>query len=414
MLLAFAAASAMSHADGVAQVAAENVGFSSAGLAKIQPWMEERVAAGKVPGMVTMVARHGKVVSFGSAGILDLETGAEVQNDSLFRIYSMTKPVVAVGLMMLYEEDRFELDDPVAKYIPEFADLKVLEGENEVAANRPMTIADLLRHTAGLTYGFFGNTPVDQMYRKANVLSQTDLAAMAAVMKDIPLQFQPGTRWHYSVAVDVTGYLIERISGKTLDVYLDERILQPLGMTDTGFAVPDAQLERFGTNHSYNAADSKFMVIDAPRVTDERPNPGFIGDVTFFSGGGGLVSTAEDYMRFALMLAAGGELNGVRILQEQTLAMMTQDQLPEGIPGVFGGAMRFGYGFAIVGEGAGNPLAIGSPGSYFWLGAAGTRFWVDPVEDLVGIMMIQVNNSREPLANQFAELIYAALQESDR
>lgn len=411
MILLGIFASALSHADGVVPGAAEDVGLSSAGLAKIQPWMEERVAAGKVPGMVTMVARHGKVVYLGSAGTLDLETRAVVKNDSLFRIYSMTKPIVAVGLMMLFEEDRFELDDPVAKYIPEFADLKVLDGDQEVAPNRPMTIADLLRHTAGLTYGYFGNTPVDQAYRKATVLGQTDLAAMASVLRDIPLQFQPGTRWHYSVAVDVTGYLIERISGKALDVYLDERILQPLGMTDTGFAVPDAQLARFGTNHSYDASASKFVVIDAPRVTQARPTPGFIGDVTFFSGGGGLVSTAEDYMRFALMLAAGGEFNGVRILQSKTLAMMTQDQLPDGIPGVFGGAMRFGYGFAIVGE-AGGPLAIGSPGSYFWLGAAGTRFWVDPVEDLVGIMMIQVNNNREPLANQFAELVYASLQES--
>ncbi|MEZ5558020.1 MAG: serine hydrolase domain-containing protein [Pseudomonadales bacterium] len=392
---------------------AEDEGLSSAALARIGPWMAARVADGKVPGMVTMVARHGRVVHLESAGTLDLETGAPVADDSLFRIYSMTKPIVSVALMMLYEQGRIALEDPVAKYVPELADLKVLVNGGRVPVERPVTVADLLRHTAGFTYGIFGNSPVDQLYREADVLGQHDLAAMVRVLGRLPLQYQPGSRWHYSVATDVVGHLVERVSGQPLDRFLAEHLFAPLGMNDTGFAVPQAKIARFGTNHAFDPGTGQLAVIDAPRPGPDRGEPGFVGDVTYFSGGGGLVSTAEDYMRFCLMLAAGGTLNGVRILRPETVAMMRSDQLPAGIPGVFGGDARFGFGFAIVGDDAGR-RAVGSPGSYWWFGVAGTQFWIDPVEDLIGIMLIQVQRNREPLVNEFAGLVYAALKDPAR
>ena len=394
----------------VPRAAPESVGLSSDKLGAIRPWMEERIASGKVPGMVTMVARQGKVVHLASAGTLDLEAGTEVQDDSLFRIYSMTKPITSAGLMVLYDEGRFELSDPVAKYIPELGDVTVWTAAGEVPLERPMTIADLLRHTAGFTYGFFGNTPVDQLYRERNVLGQRDLKSMVGVLSELPLLYQPGTRWHYGVATDVTGHLIERISGKPLNEFLEERIFRPLGMDDTGFAVPDAKLSRFGTNHQPDPGSQRLTVVEAPRPSEGRPNPGFVGDVTLFQGGGGLVSTAADYMRFCLMLTGDGALDGTRILNAGTVDLMRSDQLPEDAPGVFGGAMRFGYGFAIVGKDGGG-RAVGSPGSYWWFGVAGTQFWIDPVEDLVGIMLIQVRGNREPLINEFAERVYAALGE---
>jgi CubicO group peptidase (beta-lactamase class C family) len=392
----------------VPRVAPDAVGMSAEALSGIRPWMEQRIASGGVPGMVTLVARHGKLVHLASAGILDLETGTQVQGDSLFRIYSMTKPITTAGLMVLYDEGRFELDDPVAKYIPELADLAVWTKDGEVPLQRPITIADLLRHTAGFTYGFFGDTPVDQLYRERNVLGQPNLKAMVSVLAELPLLYQPGIRWHYSVATDVTGHLIERISGKPLDEFLEARIFQPLGMNDTAFVVPGGKLSRFGTNHQYDPGTGQLVVVESPRPSEARPAPGFVGSVALFQGGGGLVSTAADYLRFCLMLAGDGQLDGERILDADSVEMMRSDQLPEGAPGVFGGAMRFGYGFAIVAK-PGEGRAVGSPGSYWWFGVAGTQFWIDPVEDLVGIMLMQVRGNREPLINEFAEHVYDAL-----
>lgn len=386
----------------------ESVGMSAQPLAQIRPWMEQHIESGTVAGMVTMVARDGKVVHEASAGTLDLETGAKVQDDSLFRIYSMTKPITSVALMTLYDEGRFELDDPVAEYIPELADLEVWSEDGRVPPARPVTVADLLRHTSGFTYGFFGDTPVDKLYREHQVLEQPDLEAMVDQLGKLPLLYQPGTRWHYSLSVDVAGHLIERISGKPLDQFLEERIFDPLGMKDTGFVVPESKLSRFGTNHQYDADAGKLVVVESPRPSDSQPQPGFVGAVTLFEGGGGLVSTASDYMRFCLMLAGDGKLGDVRILEPETVAMMRTDQLPEGAPGVFGGSMRFGYGFAIVGE-EGGRLAVGTPGSYWWFGIAGTRFWIDPRQDLVGIMLIQLRGSRQPLINEFAGRVYDAV-----
>jgi CubicO group peptidase (beta-lactamase class C family) len=390
------------------RAAPESMGLSGARLAELRPWMEERIASGRVPGMVTMVARQGKVVHLASAGTLDLETGARVADDSLFRIYSMTKPITTAGLMALYDEGLFELDDPVAEYIPELGNLEVWTEQGNVPLQRPVTIADLLRHTSGLTYGFFGDTPVDQLYREHNVFGQRDLKAMVGVLSDLPLLHQPGTRWHYGVSTDVIGHLIERISGRPLDRFLEERIFRPLGMDDTAFVVPESKLARFGTNHAFDAGSQKLTVVESPRAGEAMPKPGFVGDVTLFQGGGGLVSTAADYMRFCLMLTGDGAFDGTQILKAETVDLMREDQLPEGIPGVFGGDMRFGYGFAIVGD-QGGRRAVGSAGSYWWFGVAGTQFWIDPVEDLVGIMLIQVRGNREPLINEFAERVYAAL-----
>lgn len=395
--------------DNLAYATPENVGMSSERLANINPVMQGYVDDGELVGIVSMVARHGKVVHFEKFGDLNTETGEDVQLDSIFRIYSMSKPITTVAAMMLYEDGLFQLTDPVEKYLPEFKNVMVLNEDGELAKQkRPFTIQMLMTHTAGLTYGVFGNTPVDQQYRKANILANHDLAEMTRELGKVPLQYQPGTRWHYSVSVDVLGRLVEVISGQPLDAFLQEQIFGPLGMKDTFFEVPAHKLDRFGTNHQYNPQTKELDIYDRPADSQ------FAREVTFFSGGGGLLSTAEDYMRFSQMMLNGGELNGVRILGEKTVEYMTQNHLNgifanrSGENGQNRPGAGFGLGFGVVVD---APAAgvISSEGEYYWGGAAGTIFWIDPVEDLIAIVMVQHMNVQVPLRNTMKALTYGAI-----
>ena len=366
-----------SFAKGLVFDNAESVGMSSASLGRINPVLQGYVDDRELIGAVSMVARHGKIVHFEKFGVLNEDNGAPMEKDSIFRIYSMSKPITTVAAMMLYEEGKFQLTDPVEKYLPEFKNILVLTEDGKLEKqNRPFTIQMLMSHTAGLTYGVFGNTPVDQQYRKANILSNKDLAEMVTELGKIPLQYQPGTRWHYSVAVDVLGRLVEVISGQTFDVFLQERIFDPLDMHDTFFEVPKEKINRFGTNHRYNPQTKSLEISDYPETSQ------FSNNVTFFSGGGGLLSTAEDYMKFCQMLLNGGEFNGHRILGRKTIEFMTRNHL-NGIFANRGGesgenrpGAGFGLGFGVVVD-APKSGVISSEGEYNWGGAAGTIFWID-------------------------------------
>ena len=391
---------------------AEDVGMSTERLTRITGLARRYVDEGKLAGSVTMVARHGKVVHYEAVGKRNLETGAPMTRDTLFRIYSMSKPITAVAAMILYEEGKFQLTDPVSKFLPEFKDLKVFKDGQEIAPQSEMTMQQLLSHTAGLTYPTSTWDPVDRRYRDEKLLASKDLDEFIKKLAKIPLRYEPGTHWHYSVAVDVTGAVIERISGQRFDRFLKERLFDPLKMEDTFFDVPEPKLDRFGTNHTWNAEKKKLEVLP----TAEYP---IYRHPTLFSGGGGLVSTAMDYMRFAEMLRNGGELEGVRVLSPKTIELMTMNHLPAIIkagvssqtvsPGLYPGR-GFGLGFAVLIDVAQSGVA-GSVGEYTWGGAAGTVFWVDPVEDIVVVEMIQLMSSPWPLRQELKSLTYQAVTE---
>ncbi len=345
---------------------------------------------GIMPGASVLVYSHGRESFYGDFGYQDKENRTPLDRHTIGRFYSMSKPITGVALMMLYEEGMFGLDDPVATYLPEFAHMKVYAGESKTGepvfedAKHPITIRDLMRHTAGMTYGFFGDTPVDKLYRKHNILSyDAGNAQMSQAVARMPLLYPPATRWHYSVAVDVQGRLIEVLSGQSLGDFLQSRIFKPLGMNDTGFTVRPGQQARFGALYQLKK-DGLHRLEDDPPFLANKP---FLTDMALQSGGGGLVSTIDDYMRFARMLLGGGALDGVRLLKPQTLALMTQDQLggidhselPEGD--------SFGLDFAVRTTGPGAPMA---PGSFFWGGLAGTFFWVDPQNRLAAVLFDQV------------------------
>jgi CubicO group peptidase (beta-lactamase class C family) len=396
---------------------AEKLGMSTERLARITALAQRYIAEGKLAGAVTLVARHGKVAHYEAVGKLNLETGAPMTRDSLFRIYSMSKPITAVAAMILYEEGKFQLTDPVSKFVPELKGLKVQKDSQEVPASSEMTMQQLLSHTAGFSYGLPGADPVDKRYRDDKLLTSRDLNEFIAKLAKIPLRYEPGSRWHYSVAVDVTGAVIERISGQRFDRFLKERVFDPLKMPDTFFAVPEAKLARFGTNHRWNAEERKLEVLPVPDYPVYR-------NTTFFSGGGGLVSTAMDYMRFAEMLRNGGELEGARVLSPKTIELMTMNHLPAILKAGAGGeapvvgagpsaGSGFGLGFAVLTD-VPRSGAVGSPGEYSWSGAAGTIFWVDPVEDIVVVAMIQLMQSPWPLRRELKSLTYQAITELGR
>ena len=388
----------------IPRVAPESVGMSSARLEAVATKMDALVAAGEFPGMTAMIARRGQVVFQHSTGVLDVETGAPLRDDSLLRVYSMTKPITSVAAMMLVEDGELLLDAPVARFFPEWRDLSVLVDGDSVPVTGPVTARHLLMHTSGLSYGYYGDTAVDRMYREARLIDDWDYLThdtreLVAKLADIPLLFQPGSRWHYGFSTDVLGHLVERVSGKTLDVFLAERLFEPLGMHDSFFDVPSKVVDRFGTDHYVN--NGEVVVQDSP-----REDPEFIG-VTFLSGGGGLVMTAEDYLRFALMMDRGGRLQDARILSPTTVALMTTDLLPEGMSAEGAG---FGLGFAIVLPGAG--LDARSPGSYYWGGAAGTFFWVDPAQALVAVFMPQRIGSPGWIQQTLQNMVYAAIEKN--
>ena len=324
----------------------EDVGFSSERLERIGELFESYVDDGRIAGAIGMILRHGKVAYFDEWGMRDMAARDAMAADDIFRIYSMSKPITSVAVMMLYEEGRFFLSDPIGRYIPELASLPVaklaeatsMENIPTERARRPVTIQDLLRHTSGLSYGIFSNTPVDSLYNRSFVLFRPNLADMVTELGKIPLMYQPGTEWNYSVSTDVLGRLVEVVSGQPLDEFLQERILGPLGMVDTGFHVPEKDLDRLTRTYAHVGEDQSLALGDT--VAFSRPT-------TLFSGGGGLVSTTHDYARFAQMLLNGGELDGARLLSRKTIELMTTDHLGDAGTGWLSPGWGFGLGFTV-------------------------------------------------------------------
>ncbi len=393
-------------------VAPEAVGMDSDRLDRVTEAMQGYVDDGLLAGVVTMAARDNKVVHFESVGYRDLESQAPMSNDAIFRIYSMTKPITGVALMILYEEGKFRLSDPVEKYLPELMELQVYAGQDDEGniitepQQHKMTIRELMSHTGGLTYGIFAQSPVDSLYQDASLLA-TDLtlAEFTRRLGEIPLKHQPGSTWEYSVAVDVQGYLVEKLAGQSFGEFLEERIFEPLGMIDTDFHVPEEKASRFAQIYGYD---------DAGNLAQGEifPDADFLQDPVFESGGGGLVSTANDYMRFSQMLLNGGELDGVRILAPLTVDLMHRDQTPAAMGGSILGAggTSFGLDFAIIED----PVEAESysKGEYYWGGAAGTWFWIDPVENLVFVGMIQQAGPRLPNVRATSKrLLYQSIME---
>ena len=387
---------------------------STARLKQLSALTAADVQRGQFPGVVMLIARNGKVAYADAIGVQDPKTGTPIQMDSIFRIASMTKPLVTVGALALVEDGRIQLADPVSRHLPELKALQVgIEKKDAsgkaslelVPARREMTVQDLLRHTSGLTYGIFGKSLVKDEYNKAGLFNPAQSnAELVTKLSKLPLAFQPGTTWDYSMSTDVLGALVERVSGQTLDIFLAERVTKPLGMKDTGFWVDPAQHGRIVEPFELDP-DTK-----APaRVPDVRKQPRFL------SGGGGMVSTAPDYLRFTQMLLNGGELDGVRILSRKTVEVMTSDQLGSAIargPLYFPGP---GYGFGLgvrVRIAAGESASLGSVGDYSWEGAWGTMFFVDPKERLIAIWLTQRSNLPASLYfwRRMRAVVYSAIE----
>ena len=410
LLAAFVLAPAFAGEPDLATAKPADVGLDPAGLKKLNAAMHGMVDGDQLAGVVTMVARKGKVVHFDAYGKRDLENGVPVEKDTIFRIYSMTKPIIGVALMTYYDEGRFTLDDPVSKFIPEFKDLKVAKEDGPDGmplvedADHPMTMRELMSHTAGLSYGLFSQSQVDTLYTKAGVITDPNqnLKDMIDKLAKIPLRQQPGSMWHYSVAVDVQGYILEVLAGKPLDEVLNERLFGPLGMKDTAFWVEPDKVDRF--SHMYQSNNGKLAQVEFGQYLEEPK---------FLSGGGGLVSTATDYMRFALMLAGGGELGSVRILKPETVELMHTDHLPENVTdmGPLYRGNRFGLDFSIVTDP--NPATDHerAKGEYWWYGIGGTWFGINPVQDLVVVGMIQSRDFRASAGARFTSkrLAYEAI-----
>jgi CubicO group peptidase (beta-lactamase class C family) len=413
-------------ADGLPITRPDRVGLSQERLDRIDVVMKDHVEKGHIPGALGMIARRGQVAYFSTWGQRDREAGKPMTPDTIFRIYSMSKPITSVAAMILFEEGRYSLNDPVKKFLPELAELEVKSEEKDPAtgvttvriskAHRDITIRDLLRHTAGFTYGFFGDTEVDRAYRERGILrEQKDLGELLTQLGKLPLRFEPGTRWHYSLSVDVLGRLIEVVSGKTFDRFLDERLFEPLGMNDTAFWVAPEKMDRLA--QMYSPKGSQFGTDAFLRAkggiqelvpSDRQASRDFVAKPGLMSGGGGLVSTANDYLRFSQMMLNGGQLDGRRILSRKTVELMTTDHLGD-MPGMMSRGYGFGLGFAVARD-VGQIGDLGSVGEYNWGGAAGTRFWIDPQEQLIGIYMIQIiPHTGLEYGTEFKRLVYQAI-----
>jgi CubicO group peptidase (beta-lactamase class C family) len=400
-----------------------SLGLSPERLQRIDRFLQRKyIDTGRLPCAQFVVHRRGELAHQSVLGLADKERGVPLAENAIFRIYSMTKPITSVAFMMLVEEGLVALDDPVHRYIPEWEGMGVygtgLPGAWITRAPAaPMRCVDLLRHTSGLTYGFQNRTNVDHAYRTAKINDfQTPggLKQMMADLATIPLEFAPGTSWNYSVSTDVLGYLVEVISGQPFDAFLQERIFGPLGMVDTGFHVPEAQAHRLPACYTLDAA-GKVVLQDDPATSPYLRKPPLL------SGGGGLVSTAADYLRFTRMLLGGGQLDGARILSPKTLRLMTLNHLPGGrqltelSQSLFSEAayegLGFGLGFAVSIDLA-RTLNNGSLGEFFWGGMASTAFWVDPVEDLTAVFMTQlIPSSAYPIRRELRTLVYAAVED---
>ena len=414
----------------------ESAGMSTAALNRLEHHLKQRyLDAGRFPGTQLLIYRRGKIVHSTVQGFADVERKAPVKDDTIFRIYSMTKPITSVAFMMLVEEGRVAIDEPVHKYIPEWKDLGVFMAGTSPAfltrpPLRPMQIVDLLRHTSGLTYGFQQRSNVDAAYREhgiGEVIKAGTLQTMIDDLAKIPLEFSPGEAWNYSVATDVIGYLVGKIGGRPFEQFLKERIFDPLGMNDTDFFVPADKAHRFAACYSadpqggmtFHAADRKGGLT----LQDDPAKSSFLSPPLLISGGGGLCSTAADYLTFCRALLNGGELGGIRLLGPKTLKLMTSNHLPGGryLPemsrSLFSEAsyhgMGFGLGFSVTVDPA-QTLIAGSAGEYAWGGAATTSFWIDPAEELIAIFMTQVlPSSAYPIRRELRSMVYAAITDSN-
>ena len=404
----------------------EAVGMSEAGFRRIEDHLKRRyIDAGRYPGTQLIVYRRGQIVHSAAQGFADLEHKAPVRDDTIFRIYSMTKPITSVAFMMLFEEGRVALEEPVHKYIPQWKDLGVFQGGAAPSFRtkppaRPMLIVDLLRHTSGLTYAFQERTNVDAAYREqkiGEIEKHGTMQSMIDGLANIPLEFSPGDAWNYSVSTDVVGYLVEKISGKPFEQFLKERIFNSLGMNDTDFFVCP---EKAGRLAACYAADGKGGMT----LYDDPTTSSFLSPPSLISGGGGLCSTAADYLTFCRALLNGGELGGVRLIGPKTLRLMTANHLPGGrdltemSKSLFSEAtyagVGFGLGFSVTLDPA-QTLIPGSAGEYAWGGAATTSFWIDPTEELIAIFMTQVvPSSAYPVRRELRTMIYSAITDSNR
>jgi CubicO group peptidase (beta-lactamase class C family) len=414
-------------------VKSEAIGLSAARLARLDEVMKRRyVDSGRLPGLLTMVYRGGKLAHIGMSGHMDLERGKPMREDAIFRIYSMSKPITAVALMMLVEEGLLGLDDQVSTHIPAWKNLAVyatgIPSLVPTAASafittpvaRPMKVIDLVTHTSGLTYGFLNRTTVDRAYRHAHIAefnAEGGLDAMIEQLATLPLEFSPGTAWNYSVSIDVVGYLVQKLSGMSFGEFLRTRLFEPLGMADTAFWCPPEKIDRFSS--CYQPGEGGGL-----KLQDDSHNSIFAAPPSLESGGGGLLSTAHDYLRFCRMMLHSGTLDGTQILSPKTVAMFSLNYLPDNReladmapPGLFSEAGYSGVGFSIgcgVNINVAKTRLPGTLGEYFWGGAASTAFWIDPKEELAVVFMTQVMGSdvRLTLRRDLRTLVYSAMTES--
>lgn len=389
-------------------------GFSPSRLDLLTRRMQQDIDAGRIPGAMMQISHRGETVYRQALGVQDPATGVPTRHDTIFRIYSMTKPIVSLAAMMLVEQGRILLSDPVDGVLPELAGLRVgveqpgADGKPQLIlepARAPITLQDLLRHTAGFTYGIFGDSLVKAEYRRTRLGTPgANSDEFMRILGELPLMYQPGTVWEYSHATDVLGVLVERLSGRSLDEFLKQHIFDPLGMVDTGFWVDPPQHHRIAEAFATDPVTGAAVRLNQPR---KRPS--------FFGGGGGLMSTAEDYMRFARMLGQGGTLDGTRLVGRKALALMTADHLGDlpaarsGLNFLPGPGYGFGLGFAVR-LGQGDAVIPGSPGDYTWSGLAGTYFWVDPAEELEAVLLMQAPEQRNHYRQLFRHMVYAALE----
>ncbi|RKU32653.1 serine hydrolase [Candidatus Poribacteria bacterium] len=386
--------------EGLSRAVPEDVGMSTSRLGRIAPVIQGYVDAGKIPGALTMIAREGRLVHFEKFGTQDVASAKPIEFDTIFRIYSMTKPITSIAVMMLYEEGHFQLGTPVSELIPAFKDMQVYteNGEDIVDTETEMTVKHLLTHTSGLIYGGDGEHPINQRYRDANYY-RGDLAYMAQELGKIPLYCHPGSAWNYGMSTDVLGYLVEVVSGMSFAEFLKTRIFNPLGMNDTAFSVPDEKADRYMTLYE-PAEDGGIQVIENAPVSS--------GPLSFFhSGGAGLQSTAADYLRFCQMLLNDGELDGERLLGKKTVELIRVNHISDDWQPLERTGCGFGLGFAVVTDVA-DTHSLGSLGAYSWGGLASTTFWIDPVEELIGILMTQLIGD-SPFHAQFRVLTYQSI-----
>lgn len=408
----------------ITKVKPEEAGFSSPRLAAVNQLINRYIKTGLIPGAIAVIARHGNLVHFTAYGEMDLEQHKPMREEAIFRIYSMTKPLTAVALLILYEQGYFQLSDPISQYIPAFKNLKVLENNLQVSLKREVTIHDLLLHTAGFSHSLH-DSPVGGLYRAAslgNIYAEDDLKGFIQKLVQFPLAFQPGTHWHYSLSYLVLSHLIEILSDMPLDEWITRKVTTPLGMLDTNFHVPKHKLSRLAVLYTHHASTlhnpdkrnaKKNFTLHRMKETDDVLSP-----PKLLSGSGGMLSTATDYLRFCQMLLNGGELEGNRILSRKTIELMTSQHLPSNLS-LIGLHARHEMGLSGIGYGLGVGImldptqaqVLGSKGDYFWSGLANTSFFVDPKEQLIGLFLTQVKSATSIYSFQrdFRVAVYQAL-----